>query len=88
MQNTLTRPAASIDCLQLAAHEPWRDVVAELDPEPPRRPDHRRQRLDLDDDAYGTGRDGLGAELFDKTDLGSNREHDLATLPPLGGPSR
>jgi hypothetical protein len=74
---------ASIHGLQLPAYEPCRDVVAELGPESLRWSDHRRQRLNLNDDANGTWLDGPRAKRLDKPDLRSDRKHDLATMPPL-----
>jgi hypothetical protein len=73
---------ASIHSLQLAVHQPWRDVLAEPGSESLRRPDHGRQGLDLDDNADGARRDGLRPKRFDKADFGSDRVHDFAKKRP------
>jgi hypothetical protein len=78
---------ASIHSLQLAVHQPWRDVVAEPGSESLRRPDHGRQGLDLDDDTGGARRDGLRSKWFDKADFSADRIHDLGGARPRIGTS-
>jgi hypothetical protein len=73
---------ASIRSLQLAAHQPWRDVVAEPRPESLRGSDHGRQGLELDNDTDGAWLDGLRPKWFDKADFGSDRVHDFANKRP------
>jgi hypothetical protein len=63
------RAAASVDRMQLVAHEPRRDVIPEFDPEPGWRTEHGRQWLDQNHDADGVRRDCARPERFDEAHL-------------------